>query len=470
MERCKEVLAWKKTGKTEGDALRSYAKYSLLDFLSGGLQQAEKSTMDDAMMAVVELVALVEKLQARVAYLESRLEVTPEHDIDGIAARDATIHHQDGCISELKFRLAEAEDANKALRVRLGSELERANERLVGLECELYSYADVPRERLEESRRMDELKLRVTQLEAELSAERAAPEPIQCETCQGTGKINETLGGYGFSDPSATCPDCDGSGEIESIHDFRASQWWVKALDEIWGSTSPDVTPDQKRAVAVVHNLLRHVANLGQVTVTTDESGRAVAVTRQDDDHRILSVIWEAPPVAAPVRLTDAEMEAERDKQEPVVWEGAERWEPLAMFLCADENGSDSCHELIWEGYPPEPWGERWQKYEREAKRMIDLVSQYAAPPVITQHEPVTTVEDRYNADGKSCHITDDLPAGMPLYAAPPVAAPVRLTDSDVVDLFQAWNTTDGASHADLILSVETAVLRANGFKLEGEQ
>ena len=45
---------------------------------------------------------------------------------------------------------------------------------------------------------------------------------------------------------------------------------------------------------------------------------------------------------AGPVRLTDAEMEAERDKQEPVVWEGAERWEPLAMFLCADENGSDS--------------------------------------------------------------------------------------------------------------------------------
>ena len=41
-----------------------------------------------------------------------------------------------------------------------------------------------------------------------------------------------------------------------------------------------------------------------RVTVTTDESGRAVAVTRQDDEHRILSVIWEAP-VTAPVRLTD---------------------------------------------------------------------------------------------------------------------------------------------------------------------
>lgn len=178
----------------------------------------------------------------------------------------------------------------------------------------------------------------------------------------------------------------------------------------------------------------------------------------------------------ATIKLQDgriAELEANRAdlaKQALVAWDSGEEWEPLAFCLCAEENGLDSCHELIWEGYPPEPWGERWQKYEREAKRMIDLVSQYAAPPVITQHEPVTTVEDRYNADGKSCHITDDLPAGMPLYAASPVAAPVRLTDSDVVDLFQAWNTTDGASHADLILSVETAVLRANGFKLEGEQ
>ena len=223
MERCKEVLAWKKTGKTEGDALRSYAKYSLLDFLSGGLQQAEKSTMDDAMMAVVELVALVEKLQARVAYLESRLEVTPEHDIDGIAARDATIKLQDGRI-------------------------------------------------------------------AELGAER--------------------------------------------------NIWHDKCMTQA-----------------------------GQ-----------------------LDLLKEAATFLASER-------ASREKQ-----------------------------------------------------------------------EPVTTVEDRYNADGKSCHITDDLPAGMPLYAAPPVAAPVRLTDSDVVDLFQAWITTDGASHADLILSVETAVLRANGFKVEGEQ
>ena len=158
-----------------------------------------------------------------------------------------------------------------------------------------------------------DLQARVAELEAELAAARTAPEPIQCETCQGTGKINEMLGGYSFSDPSATCPDCDGSGELESIHDFRAGQWWVKELDGILGSPSPDVTPDQKRAVAVVHNLLRHVANLGYVTVTTNESGRAVAVTRQDAEHRILSVIWEAPPATITPEQAEKADEAIRE-------------------------------------------------------------------------------------------------------------------------------------------------------------
>lgn len=39
-------------------------------------------------------------------------------------------------------------------------------------------------------------------------------DPIECETCEGAGTIDETLGGEFFSDPEATCPDCDGSGEL----------------------------------------------------------------------------------------------------------------------------------------------------------------------------------------------------------------------------------------------------------------
>jgi len=71
--------------------------------------------------------------------------------------------------------------------------------------------------------------------------------------------------------------------------------------------------------------------------------------------------------------------------QEPVAardWEGAEYWMPLAWELCADECGEEACTELIWEGGPiPEPWGDRWLKYEDEAKRLIALVQKHTTPP-----------------------------------------------------------------------------------------
>lgn len=34
----------------------------------------------------------------------------------------------------------------------------------------------------------------------------------ECECCGGIGHIDETLGGYGFSNPKAQCPNCDGNG------------------------------------------------------------------------------------------------------------------------------------------------------------------------------------------------------------------------------------------------------------------
>ena len=110
-------------------------------------------------------------------------------------------------------------------------------------------------------------------------------------------------------------------------------------------------------------------------------------------------------------------------------------------------------------------------------------------------HEPVTTVDDRHNADGKSCHITDDLPAGMELYAAPPVAAPVRLTDEqaekvdeairealgDAYDCLRVWNAwsygtmgpddfSQVAEDSDRVAEIRNAAAVALGFKLEGEQ
>lgn len=70
-------------------------------------------------------------------------------------------------------------------------------------------------------------------------------------------------------------------------------------------------------------------------------------------------------------------------------WEGGEGWESLAWELCADEHGEEACTELIWEGGPiPEPWGDRWMKYEDEAKRLIALVQKHTASP--PPREPLT--------------------------------------------------------------------------------
>ena len=86
-------------------------------------------------------------------------------------------------------------------------------------------------------------------------------------------------------------------------------------------------------------------------------------------------------------------------EQEPVAWEGGEGWESLAWELCADENGEDSCNELIWEGGPiPEPWGDRWMKYEEEAKRLIALVQKHTTPPQRTWVG--LTDEDELDWDG----------------------------------------------------------------------
>jgi hypothetical protein len=69
-------------------------------------------------------------------------------------------------------------------------------------------------------------------------------------------------------------------------------------------------------------------------------------------------------------------------EQEPVAWENGAEWEALAWHLCAEEYGEEACADLLYDGGPiPMPWGERWLKYEEEAKRTIELVRRYTAPP-----------------------------------------------------------------------------------------
>ena len=51
---------------------------------------------------------------------------------------------------------------------------------------------------------------------------------------------------------------------------------------------------DQAHAIPKMKSTEELAGPEGEVVVTTDAAGRCIAVTRQDSESRILSVIWEA--------------------------------------------------------------------------------------------------------------------------------------------------------------------------------
>lgn len=142
-------------------------------------------------------------------------------------------------------------------------------------------------------------------------------------------------------------------------------------------------------------------------------------------------------------------------------WEGAEEWMPLAWELCAEECGEDACNELVWEGGPvPEPWGERWLKYEDEAKRLIALVRkrvplaaqppERAAQQEAQERAPVAYVDPHslaWLAENPVHRLLQTQLRGVPfpgaaaLYAAPPIAVePMQaLTDEQVTAMVDGF-------------------------------
>ena len=64
---------------------------------------------------VYDLIAAVKYYAMRVAELESRLEISPLHNVDGIMARDATIKLQDEYIAKLESERAEREKQEPVL-------------------------------------------------------------------------------------------------------------------------------------------------------------------------------------------------------------------------------------------------------------------------------------------------------------------------------------------------------------------
>ncbi len=107
--------------------------------------------------------------------------------------------------------------------------------------------------------------------------------------------------------------------------------------------------------------------------------------TQAEPVHKSFASLYEAHKDGIAEQAAILEAELAQPVQASDKWEGAEEWMPLAWELCADECGEEACTELIWEGGPiPEPWGDRWLKYEDEAKRLIALVRKHI-PSVAVQ-------------------------------------------------------------------------------------
>lgn len=121
-------------------------------------------------------------------------------------------------------------------------------------------------------------------------------------------------------------------------------------------------------------------------------------------------------------------------------WEGAEEWMPLAWELCANECGEEACTELIWEGGPiPEPWGDRWLKYEDQAKEMIAMVRKHVRPQPDVQPKGLTSV----------CHMECDgcIDSGKCAHAEVQAAAqPEHLSDARKLYFIKGWDAR-GMAH-----------------------
>ena len=122
IERCKEILEWKKTGLLNGDALREYANRQPYGSEYNKLAIAEAVTLKDAAEAFVELAA-------RIAELESSLAATSDMVNKAFADGKAEGHgdateEASVVIGELRARVAELEAERRTPRVRIEWKIE----------------------------------------------------------------------------------------------------------------------------------------------------------------------------------------------------------------------------------------------------------------------------------------------------------------------------------------------------------
>ena len=94
----------------------------------------------------------------------------------------------------------------------------------------------------------------------------------------------------------------------EPVVKYSGKRLTPEGTKEMWGYLLSEVEPRENQ------ELYAHPvpSEEGFVTITSTEDGRCVMVSRQDEDHRILKVLWEAKDTPTePAPLTDEEIREE---------------------------------------------------------------------------------------------------------------------------------------------------------------
>lgn len=295
----------------------------------------------------------------------------------------------------------------------------------------------------------------------------------------------------------------DALAKQEPVATYMGHRLTPEGTDEFWGTAKtklPEGSGLYARPVS---------ADPGKVTVTTDDHGRCVAVTRTDDEGRILSVIWEAGEMEKPVnaRLVEAleriadprnfhfAGDAQVVAREALAAAEAKLAEPVnervidrtwARFCGAFGDGPDAPYPGMIEAFETH-YGQsfRDKDWRTEAAcwaaawRKAVLVANPQAEPVRLTDEQVAKVGtaicealgEAYDSD-KVVEIREAvLQALGPVEGAEPLKAePVSLTDAAMLDLWFGDIEPVGLLSERVVrfgFKVQQALLAANGL-LEG--
>lgn len=158
-------------------------------------------------------------------------------------------------------------------------------------------------------------------------------------------------------------------------------QWADRLQSALDAAPEPASISDHCRLVGCEHKVAGLPAwSLGDVVVTTNEAGDCVAVTRQDADHRVLSVLWERPQVDAPPAAVPEGMVLVPREPTEAQWSGLAR--SIMMWLDFDPSQKTPRYlfqYLEWSGVDiPE-----WLRKESEMQALDHVPSKGARCAII---------------------------------------------------------------------------------------